>query len=279
MPLRARSIVGLLPLAAVDDARAARRWRACRTSRSGSQWFTTNRPEGRAVVQHMASPAHAGWRMLSIVDADRLRRAPRSDARRDGVPLAARPALALAAATTPSPLHVDVDGVSATLDYEPGESTTRPLRRQLELARPGLVPDQLPARRGAARVPPLLRRRTSRSSARPAPGSALDLGAGRRRAVGAPRRASSSRRGRQRARSSAATSSSRATPPGTTCSRSTSTSTATPAPGSAPRTRPAGPGSSPTSSCAANGFRVAAWTHGACSGSCSQAARGSGSCR
>ena len=43
------------------------------------------------------------------------------------------------------------------------------LRRQLELARPDLVPGQLPADRGAGALPPLLRRRRCRSSARPAP--------------------------------------------------------------------------------------------------------------
>ena len=44
-------------------------------------------------------------------------------------------------------------------DYVPGESDTRPVRRQLELARPDLVPGELPAHRGAGTIPPLLRRR------------------------------------------------------------------------------------------------------------------------
>ena len=58
---------------------------------------------------------------------------------------------------------------SYRVDYEPGEVDQRAVRRQLELARAGLVPDQLPAHRGAGALPPLLRRRRSRSSARPAP--------------------------------------------------------------------------------------------------------------
>ena len=37
------------------------------------------------------------------------------------------------------PYELDVDGVSATIDYEPAESTTVDVRRQLELARPDLV--------------------------------------------------------------------------------------------------------------------------------------------
>ena len=43
--------------------------------------------------------------------------------------------------------------------YVPGEIDHRPVRRQLELARAGLVAGQLPADRGAGALPPLLRRR------------------------------------------------------------------------------------------------------------------------
>ena len=53
----------------------------------------------------------------------------------------------------------DVERHEHRVDYEPAESTHRPLRRQLELARADLVPGQLPADRVAAEVPPLLRRR------------------------------------------------------------------------------------------------------------------------
>ena len=52
-----------------------------------------------------------------------------------------------------------VGGQEHRVDYEPGESHDRPLRRQLELARADLVPGQLPADRGAGALPPLLRRR------------------------------------------------------------------------------------------------------------------------
>ena len=37
-------------------------------------WFSDNRPEAMNVILHLDSPVHAGWRMLSIVDEDRLRR-------------------------------------------------------------------------------------------------------------------------------------------------------------------------------------------------------------
>ena len=71
---------------------------------------------------------------------------------------------------------------SYRVDYAPGESDHRPVRRQLELARPGLVPGQLPADRGARALPPLLRRRAARSSARPARAACMTLQRGRRRA-------------------------------------------------------------------------------------------------
>ena len=48
-----------------------------------------------------------------------------------------------------SPLHVDVDGVTADARLRAGRVDERAVRRQLQLARAGLVPDQLPARRGA----------------------------------------------------------------------------------------------------------------------------------
>ena len=45
------------------------------------------------------------------------------------------------------------------VDYDPRRVDDRPVRRQLELARAGVVPDELSAHRGAGALPPLLRRR------------------------------------------------------------------------------------------------------------------------
>ena len=58
-----------------------------------------------------------------------------------------------------NPYWIDLGGERHTVAYEPGRVAHGAVRRQLELARPGLVPDQLPADRGAPEVPPLLRRR------------------------------------------------------------------------------------------------------------------------
>ena len=60
------------------------------------------------------------------------------------------------------PFVLRVDGDEHRVDYDAGRVDISALRRQLELARPDLVPAQLPAHRGARALPPLLRRRRSR---------------------------------------------------------------------------------------------------------------------
>ncbi len=122
VPLRARSVVGLLPLAAVTTLGPATMARLPEFMKR-IEWFTENRPEGREVVQHMESEEHAGWRMLSIVDVDRLRRLLRPML--DPAEFLSDHGLrALSKFHEANPLQVSVDGVTATLDYEPGESTS-----------------------------------------------------------------------------------------------------------------------------------------------------------
>jgi hypothetical protein len=122
IPLRARSVVGLLPLAAVTTLGPATMARLP-DFMTRVEWFTENRPEAREVVQHTESPAHAGWRMLSIVDERRLRRilGPMLDADEF---LSDHGLRALSAYHRGNPLQIDIDGLAASLDYEPGESTS-----------------------------------------------------------------------------------------------------------------------------------------------------------
>src|ERR1700756_5177121 len=72
-PLRARSIVALLPLAAVTTIGPETMARLPDFLARAS-WFIENRPEGEGTVAHLQSQAHGGWWMLSIVDEPRLRR-------------------------------------------------------------------------------------------------------------------------------------------------------------------------------------------------------------
>jgi hypothetical protein len=122
VPLRARSVVGLMPLAAVTTLGPETMARLPDFMQR-VEWFTANRPEGRAVVRHEQSPRHAGWRMLSIVDEERLRRLltamldPSEFLSDHGI-------RALSRRHAEQPLQVSLDGVTATLDYEPAESTS-----------------------------------------------------------------------------------------------------------------------------------------------------------
>jgi mannosylglycerate hydrolase MGH1-like protein len=122
IPLKARSVVGLMPLAAVTTLGPGALERLPEFA-ARPKWFTENRREAEGVVQHMASEEHDGWRMLSIVDEDRLRRllAPMLDPAEF---LSDHGLRALSKYHEAHPLEVDIDGVRARLDYEPAESTS-----------------------------------------------------------------------------------------------------------------------------------------------------------
>jgi hypothetical protein len=122
VPLKARSVVGLLPLAAVTTIGPETMARLPDFMRR-VDWFTHNRPEGREAVEHMQSPDHAGWRLLSIVHEEELRRLLAVMLDPDEF-LSDHGLRALSRVHAARPLHVSVDGVMATLDYEPGESTS-----------------------------------------------------------------------------------------------------------------------------------------------------------
>ncbi|MCK7501842.1 MAG: hypothetical protein MZW92_76475 [Comamonadaceae bacterium] len=83
--------------------------------------------------------------------------------------------LALAVSPGP-PVRVPRAAARSTgSQYLPAESEHRHVRRQLQLARPGLDAGQLPDRPGAAEPLRASTATTSRSSARPAPGSSMTL--------------------------------------------------------------------------------------------------------
>jgi hypothetical protein len=121
IPLRARSVVGLLPLAAVTTI-GPETMAALPDFSARVQWFVEHLPLGQ-VVSHLESPSHAGWRMLSIVDEAKLRRLLGAMLDPDEF-LSDHGLRGLSRRHLSQPLTIEVGGVTDTLDYEPGESRT-----------------------------------------------------------------------------------------------------------------------------------------------------------
>ena len=121
-PLRAHSMVGLVPLFAVSTIGPQTMGRLPEFT-DRTEWFIHHRPDLKGVVQHMHAPEGAGRRMLSIVTPDRLRRIlarmldPSEFLSDHGI-------RALSRYHLEHPLNVNLGGVMSELKYEPAESTS-----------------------------------------------------------------------------------------------------------------------------------------------------------
>ena len=227
MPIRVRSLVGLIPLSAVvtGELEAARPVSGLQAAHGV---VLENRQDLTRVVRLDDAARRDSERILFVA-----RHGPSSCAASSQYMLDENEFLSPYGIRSVSRYHrdhpyaVNARGPDYHLDYEPGESTHAALRRQLELAGPDLVSDQLPDPRVAQALPPVLRRRL--------PGRVPD-GLGQDDELCS--RCSASSRGGSRAiflpdargraaRSSAASRSTGATRTGRTSSSSTSTSTAT----------------------------------------------------
>jgi hypothetical protein len=122
IPLRARSMVGLLPLCAVAVLPTSLRERLPDFSRR-MDWILANRPAVRAVIEHSAAPGENDSYLLSIVSPDRLRRilSRMLDEEEFLSPHGIR---SLSRAHLAHPLGFRLGDTTARLDYEPAESTT-----------------------------------------------------------------------------------------------------------------------------------------------------------
>jgi hypothetical protein len=121
-PLRIRSLVGLIPLLAVQTLEPDVLMRHD-GFRNRLEWFIDNRHDLTANVACMRSPGRGDRRLLSIVDADQLRRvlAVMLDEREFLSPYGIR---AISQAHRDDPYVLRVNGSDYRVAYEPGESTS-----------------------------------------------------------------------------------------------------------------------------------------------------------
>ncbi|HEY7202463.1 MAG TPA: glucosidase [Candidatus Dormibacteraeota bacterium] len=120
--LRARSVVGLIPVLAVAVLPAAVRSRLRDFSRR-MDFYLRLRPEVGQLVEHIHVPGREDSYLLSVMTPDQLRRvlARMLDESEFLSPHGVR---SLSRHHRDHPLHIDLGGGMAVLDYEPGESTS-----------------------------------------------------------------------------------------------------------------------------------------------------------
>jgi hypothetical protein len=122
IPVRAHSAVGLIALCAVTVMEPGVKTELPAFVRR-MEWFLRNRPEFARVIAHVEIEASGNRRLLSPVDPDRLRRIL-SRVLDEAEFLSDHGLRALSRYHLDHPLQIDIGGAVATLDYEPGESTS-----------------------------------------------------------------------------------------------------------------------------------------------------------
>jgi hypothetical protein len=121
-PVRIRSMVGLIPLFAVETIEAELLQRLPGFKRR-MDWFIENRPDLTENVASMETSGMAQRRLLSVADAEQLRRILEImlDESEFLSPYGVR---ALSRYHRDHPFTVNVDGMEHRVDYEPGESSS-----------------------------------------------------------------------------------------------------------------------------------------------------------
>ena len=122
VPLRVRSMVGLIPLFAVETLEPERLAHLPAFQRR-LDWFIEHRPDLSAGVASMETPGRGERRLLSVLDTTRLRRvlAVMLDEREFLSPHGIR---ALSRAHLDQPYVLRINGSEHRVGYEPAESTT-----------------------------------------------------------------------------------------------------------------------------------------------------------
>lgn len=121
VPVKVRSMVGVVPLFAaalldadIDEAMPAFAARV--------EWFTTNKPAYGSHVGHMMVPGHGESRLMSVVDKDQLVRVLAHCLNPDEL-LSPYGLRSLSRRHSDYPFTLDLGGMTASIDYEPAEST------------------------------------------------------------------------------------------------------------------------------------------------------------
>ncbi len=122
VPLRVRSMVGLIPLCATTTLGAAT-LDALPDFAARLTWFLANKPRYRGVVGETHVRDGQVGRLLSVVDGERLVRILSRMLAEDEF-LSPHGLRALSRRHRDEPFTVDLGGSAFTVDYEPGESTT-----------------------------------------------------------------------------------------------------------------------------------------------------------
>ncbi len=154
--LRIRSLVGLIPLFATDTLEFEQVAKHPGFQRR-MQWFVDNRPdltEGLAPMLEGACSAASCFRW-SRVNASKRILQRLLDTEEFLSPYGVR---SVSRYHKDHPYTLTLNGQELRIDYEPAESQTTHVRRELELARAGLVSDELPHHRSFAAAGLLLRR-------------------------------------------------------------------------------------------------------------------------
>ena len=122
VPIRIRSLVGLIPLLAVQtlEPDVLQRHEGFRRRLT---WFVEHRPDLTGGVACMRTPGRGERRLMAVVDPDRLRRvlAVMLDEREFLSPYGIR---SISRIHRDHPYVLAVNGTEYRVDYEPGESTT-----------------------------------------------------------------------------------------------------------------------------------------------------------
>ena len=119
-PLRVRSLVGLLPMLAVQTIEPETLERLPDFARR-LRWFVENRPELKASVACMETPGMHGRRILAILDPERLRRVLQV-ALDEAEFLSPYGIRSLSKIHKEQPFVAHIGGIDLRVDYEPAES-------------------------------------------------------------------------------------------------------------------------------------------------------------